>query len=91
MKFLNWYNNGDISSFHKFCIQNRRELISIYLKGSEIVKGILHDRHFKPIEAAGIFILLTDNAIHPAFYALSDIVSLHYLALEAIDHSSGIR
>lgn len=91
MKFINWYNGGDISLFHRFCTQNKRELISIHLKSSEIVKGLLHDHHFKPIEAAGVFVFLTNKAIHPAFYALSDIVSLHYLASTAIDNSSGIR
>lgn len=91
MKFTNWYNSGDIGAFRKFCIQNRSELISIHLNGSEIVKGILHDHHFKPIEAAGVFVLLTSTAVHPAFYALSDIVSLHHLASTVNDRSPAIR
>ena len=82
MKIANWYKNGDLDAFHKFCTENRRKLIYVKLriKGSEIVKGILHDHCLEPFEAAGVFILLTSATVHPAFYAISDIDSLHYLA-----------
>ena len=92
MKILNWYKNGDLDAFHKFCTENRRKLISVNLriKGSEIVKGILYDHHPKPYEMAGVFILLTTAKVHPAFYALSDIDSLHYLASAALLKSSSV-
>ncbi len=80
MKVTNWYRNGDLNSYLKFCTQNRRKLISIHLNSSEVVKGVLHDHHFKPLESAGVFVLLTNVVVHPAFFALSDITSLHYLA-----------
>lgn len=85
-----WYKNGDLDAFRKFCTQNRRKLISVQLKNSRIVKGILYDHHFKPSEAAGVFILLTNSAIHPAFYALSDINSLHYLASAELIQTSSV-
>ncbi len=90
MKVTNWYRNGDLDIFRKFCAQNRRKLISVQLNSSELVKGILYDHHFKPFEAAGVFILLTNAVIHPAFYALSDIVSLHYLAPAALIQTSSL-
>jgi hypothetical protein len=75
-----WYKNGDINAFHNFCTQNRKKLVSVIMNDSSIVKGILFDHHLGSIETAGVFILLTTRKIHPAFYALSDINSLHYLA-----------
>ena len=61
------------------------KLISVQLKSSEIegierVEGILYGHRLKSSQAAGVFILLTKAKVHPAFYALSDIDSLHYLA-----------
>ena len=87
MKIINWYKNGELDAFRKFCIQNRRKLISVHLNNSEVVKGVLHDHHFKPFEAAGVFILLTSVVVHPAFFALSDITSLHYLATKSEDQT----
>jgi hypothetical protein len=83
MKVTNWYKNGDLDAFHKFCTEHGRKLISVLLKSPEIegkerVKGILYDHRLKPLEAAGVYILLTKAKVHPAFYALSDIESLHY-------------
>ena len=91
MKVTNWYRNGDLDAFRKFCSQNRKKLISVKLfGGSEIVKGILHNHQFEPSEAAGVFILLTSLAVHPAFYALSDIESLHYLASATLIQASSV-
>lgn len=91
MKIANWYRNGDLDAFRKFCTQNRRKLIAIHIRnGPEIVKGILHNHHFEPFEAAGVFILLTNLAVHPAFYALSDIESLHYLASASLIQTSSV-
>jgi hypothetical protein len=85
MKVTNWYRNGDLDTFREFCTQNRKKLISVHMRnGPEIVKGILQNHHFEPIGAAGVFILLTTLAVHPAFYALPDIESLHYLASDHI-------
>jgi hypothetical protein len=90
MKFTNWYRNGDLEAFCKFCMQNRGKLISIHLTQSEIVKGILYDHLFRPFEAAGVFILLTTVAIHPAFFDICDIDSLHYLASAALIQTSSV-
>ncbi len=84
MKITDWYKSGDMETFRKFCNQNRRKLISVHLKSSELVEGLLYDHRFKSIDTAGIFILLTNAVVHPAFYALSDITSLHYLASAAL-------
>ena len=91
MEVANWYRNGDLDAFRKFCTQNRRKLIAVKLmNGSEIVKGILYNHNFKSFEAAGVFILLTKSAVHPAFYAISDIESLHYLASPALIQTSSV-
>jgi hypothetical protein len=90
MEVRSWYRNGDLDAFRKFCTQNRRKLISVQLKDSSAVKGILYDHHFGSSEMAGVFILLTNAAIHPAFYALSDVESLHYLAPAALIQTGSI-
>ena len=95
MKVTNWHRSGDLDTFHKFCTENRRKLISVQLKSSEIegkerVEGILYDHLLKPSQATGIFILLTKAKVHPAFYALSDIDSLHYLASAALLQTSSV-
>lgn len=91
MEVVNWYRNGDLEAFRKFCSQNRRKLIAVKLiNGSEIVKGILHNHNFRSFEAAGVFILLTKSAVHPAFYALSDIESMHYLAPSTLIQTSSV-
>jgi len=82
MKITNWYRNGSAYAFQKFCIQNRNRPIFIKLiNNSEFVKGLLHGYRFRPSEKAGVYILLTDTVIHPAFYPLEDIRSMHYLGL----------
>ncbi len=90
MKVTNWYKNGDLEAFRKFCTENRWNLISIHPKRSEIVKGILYDHLFRHFEMAGVFILLTTKAIHPAFYDLCDIESMHYLGPPALIRKSSI-
>ena len=85
MKVTNWYKNGDLNAFHRFCTENKRKLISIQLinpkiEGKVSLKGILYDHRLEPSIMAGVYILLTNVVAHPAFYALSDIESLHYLA-----------
>jgi hypothetical protein len=80
VRVTDWYKNGSSNAFRKFCIQSRKKLVSIKLvKGSEPVKGILYRYRFLPFESAGIYLLLTNVANHPAFYSLYDIESLHHL------------
>ncbi len=90
MKVRNWYTNGELAAFCKFCRQNKGRLISVQLKDSKIVKGILCDHRFEPFDVAGVFILLTNSANHQAFYALSDIDSLHYLASASLIQKSSV-
>ncbi len=90
MTITNWYRNGDLEAFCKFCKQNRGKLISIHPKRSEIVKGILYDHLFRHFEMAGVFILLTTKTIHPAFYDLCDIESMHYLGPPALIRKSSV-
>ncbi|MCJ7445035.1 MAG: hypothetical protein MUO26_11010 [Methanotrichaceae archaeon] len=80
VRVKDWYKNGSLNAFRKFCIQSRKKLVSVKLvKGSEPVKGILYRYRFLPFESAGIYLLLTNAANHPAFYSLYDIESLHHL------------
>jgi hypothetical protein len=80
MRIKNWYRNDNIDTFRRFCIHNRNKLISLRLIDDiEPIKGILYDFRLEPLATAGIFILLTDVVIHPAFYSLDDLESLHYL------------
>jgi len=80
MRNNNWYRNENIDTFRKFCIRNRNKLISLRLiENPEPIKGVLYDYRLEPLATAGIFILLTDVVIHPAFYSLDDLESLHYL------------
>ncbi len=90
MKVTNWYKNGDLEAFRKFCTQNRWKLISIHPKRSEIAKGILYDHLFRQWEMAGVFVLLTAETTHPAFYDLSDIDSMHYLGPAALIRKSSV-
>ena len=74
MRVTNWFKNGSLDAFNKFCIQNRNGSVSIKLiYHSELIRGLLHSHRLEPLEAAGVFLLLTDAAIHPAFYSLDDI------------------
>jgi hypothetical protein len=85
MRVTDWYKNGCIDTFQEFCNQNQNKLISIKLANhSELVKGILHSFLIKPLEVAGVFILLTDVVLHPAFYSLYDIRSLHSLGSNSL-------
>ena len=79
VRVTDWYKNGSLNAFRKFCIQSRKKLVSVKLvKGSEPV-GILYRYRFLPFESAGIYLLLTNVANHPAFYSFYDIESLHHL------------
>jgi hypothetical protein len=80
VRITDWYKNGSSDAFRKFCIQWRNKLVSIKLtKASEPIKGVLYRFRFLPFESAGVFLLLTKAANHPAFYSLQDIESMHYL------------
>ena len=80
MRITNWFRNGSIDVFHQFCNQNRGKLVSTELSDStELVRGILYNYSLWTIDADGIFLLLTNRAMHPAFYSIDDIESLHYL------------
>jgi hypothetical protein len=83
MGITNWYVNGSLDAFQVFCVQNRNRLVYIKLVcRSEFVRGILHSYRVEPLIEAGIFILLTDMVIHPAFYSINDIRSLHCFGLD---------
>jgi len=45
----------------------------------EVTNGVLYSYRLRPLVTAGIFILLTRAVIHPAFYSLDDLESLHFL------------
>jgi len=78
MKITSWYNNGSLNAFRQFCIQNKDRAISIKLiNRSEPVKGALHSYCLESWKAAGLFLLLTDRVVHPAYYGLMSIESLH--------------
>ena len=78
MKITCWYKNVSLDTFHQFCIQNQDRPISVKLTNrSEPVKGALHSYYLNSSKAAGLFLLLTDEVIHPAYYGLEDIESLH--------------
>lgn len=80
MRVTNWHRNDSIDAFGRFCDQNRNELISIRLIGvREVINGVLYSYRLRPLVTAGIFILLTRAVIHPAFYSLDDLESLHFL------------
>jgi hypothetical protein len=44
---------------------------------SELVTGALYSHCLKSSKAAGLFLLLTDRVIQPAYYGLECIESLH--------------
>jgi len=80
IRVTSWYRNGNLDTLQIFCVQNRYELITIRLIDSlEPIQGVLYDYRLMPSATSGIFILLTRALIHPAFYSLDDIESLHYL------------
>jgi len=87
MRVRNWYRNDNIDAFRRFCDQNSNEQISIRLIGDiEPINGVLYDYRLRPLVTAGIFILLTRLVIHPAFYSLDDLESLHYLGPAVPQH-----
>jgi hypothetical protein len=78
MKITYWYKNGSLDTFRQFCIQNQDKPISVKLTNrSEPVKGALYSYCLNSSNAAGLFLLLTDRVIHPAYYGLGSIESLH--------------
>jgi hypothetical protein len=78
MKIISWYKNGSLNTFRQFCIQNKDRPISVKLTNrSEPVRGALHSYCLGSSKAAGLFLLLTDRVVHPAYYGLMYIESLH--------------
>jgi hypothetical protein len=67
-----------LDTLRNFCIQNQDKQISLKLiSRSEPVKGALYAYRLDSLDVAGIFLLLTDRAIQPAYYCLDGIESLH--------------
>jgi hypothetical protein len=78
MKITSWYKNGSLDAFRQLCAQIKDRAISIMLiNRSEPVRGALHSYCLDSSNAAGLFLLLTDIAVHPAYYGLMCIESLH--------------
>ena len=78
MKIKCWYKSGSLDALRDFCIQNQDKQVSVKLiSKSESVKGALHAYCLDSLGAAGLFLLLTDRVIQPAYYCLDDIESLH--------------
>jgi hypothetical protein len=85
-----WYKNGSLDAFRQFCIQNQDKPISVKLTNrSEPVIGALHNYCLNSSKAAGLFLLLTDRVIHPAYYGLEGIESLHIGLYEALSPWTG--
>lgn len=77
MKIHSWYSNGSLSAFYKFCNQNRCRTIWVKLRDrSELVKGVLY-KHNTQMKGDGVYILLNPSIIHPAYYCMEDIESIH--------------
>lgn len=84
MKITSWYKNGSLDTFRMFCNQNRDRPISVKLTNrSEPVRGALHGYCLDSSKAAGLFLLLTKRVIHPAYYGLACIESMHIGSDEA--------
>jgi hypothetical protein len=78
MKITSWYKNGSLATLRQFCIQNIDRPISVKLTNrSEPVRGALHSYSLHSSKEVGLFLLLTDRVVHPAYYGLSCIESLH--------------
>ena len=89
MKITNWFRNGSIDVFHQFCNQNRGNLVSTELSDStESIRGILYNYSLWTIDADGIFLLLTNRAMHRAFYSIDDIESLVFLGPASLMHTA---
>jgi hypothetical protein len=77
MKITSWYNNGSLDAFYSFCIQNRCKAIWVKLRDrSELIKGVLY-KYNTQLEDDGLYILLNPRIMHPAYYSLDDIESIH--------------
>jgi hypothetical protein len=78
VKIKCWYKSGSLDALRDFCIQNQDKQVSLKLIGrSELVKGALHAYCLDSFDKAGLFLLLTDRVIQPAYYCLDDIESLN--------------
>jgi hypothetical protein len=78
MKISFWYKNGSLDAFRQFCVQNQNKTISLKLiSESEPVKGVLFGHRVAYLKAAGLCLLLTDRATHPAYYGLDSIEAIH--------------
>jgi hypothetical protein len=87
MKVTCWYKNGSLDAFRQFCNQNQDKPVSVKLTNrSEHVTGALHSYYLNSQKATGLFLLLTDRVIHPAYYGLEGIESLHIGSNEALSH-----
>lgn len=87
MKVTCWYKNGSLDAIRQFCIQNRDKTISAKLTNrSEPVKGALYSYCLESSETAHLFLLLTDRVIHPAYYGLEGIESLHICISDSVKH-----
>jgi hypothetical protein len=85
VKVTCWYKNGSLDTFRQFCIQNQDKKISVNLMNrSEQVIGALCNYRLDSSKEAGLFLLLTDRVIHPAYYGLESIESLHIGFNEAL-------
>lgn len=81
MKITSWYRNGSMEALKEFCDQNQNRPISASLAdGSEMVKGVLFGHRLeRPDPGEGIYLLLNEEVVHPAYYDLEAIESLHSL------------
>lgn len=89
MRIQSWRKNDHIDRFQLFCYQNIDKPISVeMINDPKPIKGVLYDYCFQPLWAAGIFVLLTPVVIHPAFYSLDNLKSMHsmgYAIVQALD------
>ena len=77
MVIASWYNSGSTEAFSHFCSQNKNKRVSLRLMDrSELVTGVLHSHNTEPA-STGLSILLNKEVIHPAYYCLEDIESIH--------------
>lgn len=82
MKINSWYNNGSMDAFYHFCTQNRCKTIWLKLKDkSEFVKGVLYKYNTANahLDGDGLYIFLNLSVIHPAYFCLDDIESIHVM------------
>jgi hypothetical protein len=85
MNIISWYRNGSLNAFRQFCIQNQGKPVSIKLTNrSEPVVGTEYNYCLNTTNLSGRSLLLTDQVIHPAYYGLEGIESLHIGINEAL-------